>query len=265
MAKGNSDAVIAGIEKMVTFLIAWGDGKAGRIAKYREFLTRIKEAGLKKDLVRELDQFRNDNFLEIREEIWGGHVLAGRDDEETIDQLEQASGAIYNGLYPLDIPQTVDISGFAGSEYVDEKRVDCPGDPTSARELVEQTIAFVRRYSQVVANEDYDGAYAMAERGLRAMMKPSVFARKYREAASRWGRLREFHMQRFTSILTDAAARENDSSKQWKSLTPKQNRRAHILGYWINDAQNGPGGALWIAEEDGQYRLANFKFWVWKG
>src|SRR2546429_4725016 len=123
MAEANPDAVIAGIDQMLEFLNAWGDGDARRIAKFRELASQIKNGGLKKDLLKDLDKFRNDNFVKIRDEIWAGHVLSGKDDEQTISELARASGAIYNALFPLNGPPTGGISGFAGSEYVDEKSV----------------------------------------------------------------------------------------------------------------------------------------------
>ena len=49
---------------MLEFLNAWGDGDARRIAKFRELASQIKNGGLKKDLLKDLDKFRNDSFLQ---------------------------------------------------------------------------------------------------------------------------------------------------------------------------------------------------------
>src|SRR5438045_118079 len=114
MAKVDADAVIGAIERMIAFLRDWGDRDPARAGQFREFISRIKEGGLKKDLFKELDRFRNASFVKIREEIWAGQRLAGKDDEQSIDELNRAAGAIYSAMWPLEIPPRVDIRGFAG-------------------------------------------------------------------------------------------------------------------------------------------------------
>jgi hypothetical protein len=160
----------------------------------------------------------------------------------------------------------MDISKFAGTEHVKEKLVSYQGEVSGVRPVVEQTIALVRRYSQLVGAGNFKAAYQLTDIGLRDSMDFHKFIREHERAAQHYhGPALEFRMNQFAYVYADDAARKksNTAEEGWPKLTPKENRRGRVLGFWIRDraANTGCGGALWMAEENGEYRIAKFDFW----
>jgi hypothetical protein len=92
------------------------------------------------------------------------------------------------------------------------------------------------------------------------------FAGEHERAAQEYGgSALEFLMDRIAYVYSDEAARRksNTSAEGWPKNTVKEARRGRVIGFWIRDraAETGCGGALWIAEESNEYRIAKFDFW----
>jgi hypothetical protein len=156
------------------------------------------------------------------------------------------------------------IDGMRGSEQVEHNSVLCCGDAGGAREVVEGSIAFVERYSRALAEEGFAAAYELVDMGLREIMSRERFVKLHEEGDdNRWCRspLLEFRIERIAYIVTDDAAREaTESAKDdWPKGTAKANRRSRVIGHWIRDRveQTICRGAIWISEENGEYRMAN--------
>jgi hypothetical protein len=75
----------------------------------------------------------------------------------------------------------------------------------------------------------------------------------------------EFLIERLAYVLTDAEARRRSRTVKegWPRDTAQQDRRGRLLGFWIRDAaaQAGCRGAIWFAEEGGEYRVERFEFY----
>jgi hypothetical protein len=187
--------------------------------------------------------------------------------ESLAKQYGGISVALLNVIYPPEpkLPE-MDITGFAGSEHVKDKKVTYNGEAIGVRSIVESSVVLVRRYSEALGSGDFEAAYALTDSGLRAWMSLPRFIGDHERAAEEfYGPALEFHIGRVNYVYADETARKksNTSEEGWPKGTVKENRRAWVSGFWIRDraAKTGCGGTLWIAEEAGEYRIAKFNFW----
>ena len=160
----------------------------------------------------------------------------------------------------------MDIHSFAGSDGVKEKRVQYEGKPEGVREVVERTIDVIQRYSRRMGAGDLAGAYALTDSGLQAAMPFKKFTRQHENAAQTYsGPVLDFQINLFAYVYSDDAARKKSktSVEGWFKGTVQEARRGRVIGFWFCDrvARTGCEGALWIAEENNEYRIANFDFW----
>jgi hypothetical protein len=160
--------------------------------------------------------------------------------------------------------EDIDISGFAGSERVQHRRVTCRGDAAEFRAIVERTIAFVKQYSDTVGSGDLAAAYALTDSSLQKRMKFERFKAEHEDAEKRYhGPALEYQIERFVYVLADDAARQDKKDKGWDKRVPREERRARLLGFWVRNREKNTGcrGRLWITEENGEYRVAEFDFY----
>jgi hypothetical protein len=158
----------------------------------------------------------------------------------------------------------IDITGFRGAEHVQRTEVSCYGDPAEFRPIVERTIAFVRNYAETLGSGDLSAAYALTGASLRERMDFDKFVRIHQKAEREFhGPALEYLIEMFVYVLADDAARNDPSDHGWHKNIPRPLRRARIIGFWIRDRSDSSGcrGRLWITEEDGEYRLADFDFY----
>lgn len=236
---------------------------------FEEFYTRFQtEKPTLKALRRSVEPVRNEFAIRILETLYDDSRDPRRGMESLVEHYERISVALLDVIYPPEpkAPE-MDISGFAGSEHVKEKMVTFEGDSSAVRRIVESSIILVRRYSQVLGSGDFEEAYSLTDSGLRAWMSLQRFVGDHERATREFhGPALEFHINRFNYVYADDAARKksNTSVEGWPKGTPKENRRGAVSGFWIRDraAQTGCGGTLWIAEEQGEYRIAKFNFWI---
>ena len=264
MARPDDAAVVRAIEQLIDFLEKFGEVEQTRAALFRGFAERIKSEGLTKPLFREISRANDDASSQLDEQIWGGRTLPGKDQDQTRRELRVRCMAVNNVLFPIEPPPAeLDISEFAGSENVTHKGVICRGDPSGAREVFERCIAFVQRYSQALVRNDIAAAYAMADNGLRAAMSFDEFTNLHQhgDGPRRRGPLTEFVPERVVYVLTDDEARQasNTAKEGWHKATAKENRRSRVIGFWYRDRKANTicRGALWLSEENCEYRLAN--------
>jgi hypothetical protein len=168
-------------------------------------------------------------------------------------------------MLPDPFPET-DITPFAGSQHVKHKAVYVRGDPAATRPIVERAIEFAREYSQTLGSGNLKVAYALTDTGLQKAMSFKQFENENQDASRQFGGpALEFQIERFAFILADNTARQksNTSKEGWHKDTPKENRRCRVIGFWVRNraTQSGCRGSLWLSEEDGRYRLANFDFY----
>ena len=159
---------------------------------------------------------------------------------------------------------TIDISTFAGAEQVGHKGVSCWGDPAEFRSIVERSIAFARKYSDTLGSGDLAGAYALTGASLRKRMSFEKYERVHQQGEAEFhGPALEYLIERFVYVLADDAARQDKKDHGWESDIPRECRRSRLIGFWIRDRedQSGCRGRLWITEENGEYRLADFDFY----
>ena len=162
--------------------------------------------------------------------------------------------------------EITNISAFPGTECVKEKIVGFKGSAAAVPEVVQRSIDVVQRYSRLLGSGDFEAAYALTDAGLRAAMPFKKFVGEHERAAQEYGGpALEFRINEIAYVLSDDAARKksNTTAEGWFKATAKEARRGRVLGFWIRDrsAQTGCGGALWIAAESEDYRIAKFDFW----
>jgi hypothetical protein len=264
MARPSDAAVVRAIEQLIEFLEKFGEIEQIRAARFRGFAERIRSEGLTKPLFREISRANNDASSQLDEQIWGGKTLPGEDQDETRRELRVKCMAVNNVLFPIEPPPAeLDISEFSGSENVTHKGVICRGDPSGAREVFERSIAFVQQYSQALVRNDIAAAYAIADNGLHVAMTFDEFTNLHQhgDGPRRRGPLIEFVLERVVYVLTDDEARQasNTAKEGWHKATAKENRRSRVIGFWYRDRKANTicRGALWLSEENLEYRLAN--------
>lgn len=158
----------------------------------------------------------------------------------------------------------IDITPFAGSEHLQHRSVECRGEPAAFRAIVERTIAFAHAYSETLGSGDFGAAYSMTDSCLRDRMTLDQFVREHQQAEAEFrGPAFEYRIERFVYVLADETARNDKKDRGWRKDIPRERRRSRLLGFWIrNRASNcGCRGRMWITEEDGQFRLADFDFY----
>jgi hypothetical protein len=224
-----------------------------------------KEALTFKALRGRVHDAMNNASLTIRRALYDEHrnALPGM---EAFAEEHHRIWVNFNKLcYP---PQFLEMSlkKFEGSGHVKEKKVAYKGYPGGVQVVVERSINLIRRYSETLGSGNFEAAYALTDAGLRAWMSYRRFVGDHERAAKKWsGPALEFHIDQFQYVYADDAVRKksNTSEEGWPKGTAKKNRRGVAIGFWIRDraAQTGCGGKLWIAEENGEYRVAKFNFW----
>jgi hypothetical protein len=225
------------------------------------------EAPSYKSLRDDVEPVRNELEIRARELLLDEWRKPRPGMEKSVRDYNAAAKAMCDLIYPPE-PQSpeMNIAKFAGAKYVEEKMVRYEGDKAGVRPVVEQTIALVRDYAKAVGSGDFEAAYEMTDSGLRAWMNFKRFVGEHERGAKEWGGPPlEYHIERLVYVYTDADARKKSDTRLegWPKKTPKENRRAQVVGFWIRDrkAQTGCGGSLWVAEEGGKYRVAKFDFY----
>jgi hypothetical protein len=184
--------------------------------------------------------------------------------ESLVQEHERIWAAFLKSLYPPEWSE-MGISQFAGSEHVKEKLVSYKGDSNGVRPVVERSIALLRRYAQLIGGGEFEAAYKLTDSGLRAWMSLKKFVSAHERAAQEYGGpALDYQINLFAFVYADEAARKKSGPREgWPKLTAKENRRGKVLGFWVRDraAKTGCGGTLWIAEENGEYLIAQFDFW----
>jgi hypothetical protein len=260
-------ALANAIEQLIEFLTAFGDSEHSRIAPFRNFADRVQREPLAKELFREINTFKDEVFIQAREQIWSGRTIPGKDQTQTEQELQKRTGALFNAMHPVEPePPDVDLTDFSGSEHVQHKKVFCRGNPAGARDVIERTIDLIQRYSQTLGRGDLQAAYAMTDAGLRTLMSYEKFVNMHQEAERTYhGPALQYLIERFAYVLTDQSARQesNTSKEGWPKATAKDNRRSRVIGFWIRDTatQAGCRGSIWISEEAGEYRVTKFDFY----
>jgi hypothetical protein len=267
MHKPDPDALVRAVDQLIRFLSAFGDNEPSYIPSLGELVSQIKQRGPAKELLGKLEQLKDEIHLDVRGRIFEGRSPPEIDQDHTMRELEQATGAISLVLHPLvDQFLETDISDYAGSQHLKHKGAYVNGDPADLRTIVERAIEFTCRYSQTLGSGDLKAAHAMIDSGLRRTMSFGEFVKVHKDADRKFGGpALEFQIERFAFILTDSTARQKSKSSQhgWQKETPKEERRCRLIGFWLRDCAKGSGsrGSLWLSEENGEYRLANFDFY----
>lgn len=257
--------VTQAIEQLIEFLTRFGEQTL--VTRLRLLAARLGRDGFTGDLSREIDACKDEILLQTRESIFAGRMLPGKTGDETQRELLESTGALFNALHALDAqPADLDISAFPGAEHVEHTAVLCRGNPSRAPAVVECSIALARRYSEALARGDFESAYAMTDAGLRAAMDFADFVDGHRQAERRYGGpVLELRIERLAYVLTDEEARRHSATgpEGWFKGTSKENRRCRLVGFCVRDrtTQHGCRAALWVSEENGEYRIANFDFY----
>ena len=160
----------------------------------------------------------------------------------------------------------MNISTFPGTECVKEKIVGYKGNPVGVQEVVGRCLEVVQRYARLIGSGDFEAAYALTDPGLQSAMPFKRFVSEHERAAQEYGGpAREFRINEIAYVFSDDAARKKSktSAEGWFKGTAKEARRGRVLGFWIRNpsTHTGCGGALWIAAEGDNYRIAKFDFW----
>jgi hypothetical protein len=241
-------------------------GAESEAAELEKFCTRFQtEKATLKLLLGPVDKAMTQALRKIRAALFDERRQPKPGTESLTEEYARIWGDFARLILSSQKPE-MNISKFAMSEHVREKVVSYEGEASGVRPVVEQTIALVRRYSQLLGAGDFKAAYQLTDTGLRRSMDFNKFVREHERAAQHYhGPALEFRINQFAYVYADDAARNksNTAEEGWPKLTPKENRRGRVLGFWIRDraANTGCGGALWIAEESGEYRIAKFDFW----
>jgi len=218
-------------------------------------------------MVSDLVRLKDELHIQTREQIYGGRRLPGphETEEKTTAEFGRVFGMVGEALYPSE-PEwpRLDVTGFAGSEFLKTKDTAYQGAPDGVRSIVEHSIAIVRGHTEAVGRGDFLTAYEDTGADLRAWMSFKRFQTAHSDASSRYGGPpMEFQMDGFAFVLADGQARRKSTRDEgWPKTTPKETRRAKLTGFWIRDTQrHGCHGSFWITEESDAYRIAKFDFW----
>jgi hypothetical protein len=166
---------------------------------------------------------------------------------------------------PRFIEKQMPTTGFAGSDAVESKTVRYMGGPTNVQAIFERSVELVKRYTQHVIAGDLETAYALTSPELQAWMSFKRYTGDHARASRQFGgEPVEFLFEGFGWIFPDDEARNNAEVGRiiWPRAVPKPIRRATAYGFWVRDraANTGCHGQLWITENDGAYRIAQFSF-----
>jgi hypothetical protein len=228
---------------------------------------RLQKESLTYELLRgEVDDAMSQASARISESILDDMGDPRPGQEALADEHERIWAEFLKVIYPPEWTE-MDVSEFRGAKHLNEAKVSFKGDAGGVRHVVEGSIALIRKYSELIAAEDFPGAYRLTDAGLQRWMSAKKFAAEHEGAAKRYGGAAlEFVLNQFAYIYADEAARKasNTSKEGWPTLTAKENRRCRVIGFWIRDraAMTGCAGSLWIAQEGGEYRVAKFNFYT---
>ncbi len=261
------ELICQALAELKRFYIYFGDSEYTRILPLERFIIRFKEERVTKGLISEFLRFRDEVFIQTREQIQGSRALPGPEPtaEATTEELMRVLRLVEDAIRPPKpkVPR-LDISEFSGNEFVGTKEVAYLGKPDGVREVVERSIELVRRHAETLGHGDFDMAYGDTGPSLRKWMSLKRFKALHKEAAERYGGPPlQFQIDQFGLVLADDKGRSKSSKEEgWPSSTPKEGRRTNLSGFWIrDDEQHGCHATYWITEEDGEYRIAKFDFW----
>jgi hypothetical protein len=267
MARPNPQTVCDALTALRRFFVDFENSKYTRVLPLERYIRTIKDGGLNKALLEELEHVKGELYTQAREQISYGRRLIGPYETEakSLAELDRVIILLRDALDPPEPPlPTMDVSAFAGSEYVEAKDTAYIGDPESVRSIFEQSVAIVRRHTEAIGRGDYAAAYEDLASDTRSWMSLKRFLTAHEEASKRYfGPPLSFQIGGFAPILADEAARKKSKLEQgWPKTSPKESRRAKLNGFWFRDQQNhGCYGTFWITEEAGKYRIAKFNFW----
>jgi hypothetical protein len=268
MPRRDPKAICAALAEVKKFYVYFGDSESSRVVPLERLIQRFQEEPLNDEMVSELVRLKDEFYIQTREQIWGGRRLPGPHDteEKTSAEFERVFGMAGEALYPSE-PEwpRVDLSRFAGVEFLKTKDTAYQGTPEGVRPIVEHSITTVRRHTEAVSRGDFRTAYEDTGADLRAWMSLKRFETAHKDAsASYGGPPLEFQIDGFSFVLADDQARKKSTGGEgWPKKTPKENRRAMLTGFWFRDRErHGCYGSFWITEESGEYRIAKFDFWT---
>jgi hypothetical protein len=268
MPRRDPQTICEALAEVKKFFIYFGNSDCTRIALLERLIQRFQEERLTNEMVAELVRFKDETYIQTREQIWGGRCLPGPHEtkEKTEAEFSRVFAMLTDALYPPE-PEwpRLDVSGFAGSDYVKTRDTAYRGDPAAVRSVFERSVAMVCRHTEAVSRGDFQSAYDDAGADLKAWMSLKKFETTHKEASSRYGGSpMEFQIDGFAFVLADEQARKKSTKDEgWPKTTPKETRRAKLTGFWIRDGErHGCHGSFWITEESGEYRIAKFDFWT---
>ena len=268
MPRQSPQAICDALLEVKKFFLNFGDSNFTRIAPLERMIGRFQQERLSKEMLMELTQFKDETYLQTREQIWGGRRLPGpyETKEKTEAEFYRIFALLGGALNPSE-PESprMNVSTFVGSEFVKEKEASYEGAPDRVRPIVEGSINVVRRHCEALSREDYAAAYNDTGIDLRAWMNPKKFETAHKDASREYGGPpMEFHIEAIEFVLADENARKRSTQAQgWPKTTPRETRRAKLNGFWIRDShRHGCWGSFWITEEGGVYRIARFNFWT---
>ncbi|HEX5221978.1 MAG TPA: hypothetical protein VFZ59_20615 [Verrucomicrobiae bacterium] len=268
MSKRDPQSICQALSELKNFFIYFGHSERTRIQPLDGYIQRFQSERPSAALVSELEAFTGELRVQAEDQIRGRRFLPGphNTEQQTKAELQRVFVMLRDAIDPPE-PEwpRMDISGFAGSEFLKGKDTAYLGSPAEMRPIVERSIVLLRRHSEAIGRGDYESAYQNFGVDLRAWMSLKKFESAHADATRRYGGPpREFAIHGFAFVLADNQARKKSTNAEgWPKTTPKENRRAQVTGFWIRDAQrHGCHGSFWITEEDGEYRIAKFNFWA---
>ncbi len=268
MPHRDPEIICQALAELKKFYIYFGDSEYTRVEPIEAFILRFNEQRVTKELISEFTRFKDEIFLQTREQIYGSRFLPGPEptEEATTAEFMRVFGVVATALHPpKPEPPRLDISKFSGSGFVNTKDVSYLGAADEVRKVVERGIEVVRKHAKALGDGDFETAYRDIGPSSRKWMTLKRFKAVHQEAAEMYGGspLR-FSIDQFGLVLADVKARMKSSKEEgWPASIPKEAKRTTLSGFWIRDAeQHGCHATYWITEEAGEYRIAKFDFWT---
>ncbi|MDB6122288.1 MAG: hypothetical protein JWQ71_1281 [Pedosphaera sp.] len=266
MPRRDPKIIAEALNGLTVFLSGFGELEQARIARFHEFIRRFQEERFSKELLAEMQSFKDEVYVKLRKQIWAGQFLPGKNQDETMDEFHQAFGAVGSAIYPPEPkPPEMDLSDWPKASQLTDKKVRYTGDPAGVRPIIERSLSLLEQYCPMVGRGDFTAAYQLTGAGLRAWMTPKKFISAHNQAAKEYGgQPAEFLIERFVWVLADDAARKKSTADEgWPKLTTKEVRRCCVTGFWICDKtdRTGCAGSFLITEEENEYRIVKFGFY----
>jgi hypothetical protein len=153
-------------------------------------------------------------------------------------------------------PAETQVAGLAGNK----ESTTVVGDPAAAADIARRALETANQFSNAVFRTDFQAAYNLCATELRARTSLKRFTADLAKSDNQFGGSAvRCVIERINWLFADLPSQQiPNSHTKWPKDMPKQNKRAIVVVFWFTHPKENQGRwtALWISEENGDYRIA---------